>query len=112
MHYCPGTGDSLTVVGGKYLSSNCDKVGNSKPVAIVLDAPMAHIKHLDRGGRLGPGVQTAIGAGPNLVSFNKTTGSSFVDIYGDNINIVEHASNTAVALRHDSMNEMHLLLGE
>jgi hypothetical protein len=30
---------------------------------------------LQRGGRLGAGVQNAIGAGPNLVSYNDTTGA-------------------------------------
>lgn len=45
------------------------------------------------------GVQYAIGAGPNLVSLNVSTGGSYVDIEGDNVNIIEHASNTALALK-------------
>jgi len=45
------------------------------------------------------GVQWAIGAGPNLVSYDAAKNASFVDIQGDNVNIVEHASNTGLALR-------------
>ena len=55
----------------RYLSSNCDKFGNSEPVAAVLDYP-PHFVQLKRAGRLPPGVQYAIGAGPNLVSRNKS----------------------------------------
>jgi hypothetical protein len=45
-------------------------------------------------------VRSAIAAGPNLVSYNSTTGESFVDIPSDddNINILEHAANSAVGL--------------
>ena len=28
-----GIGDSITIIGGAYRSSNCDKDGNSKPAA-------------------------------------------------------------------------------
>jgi len=73
-------------------------MGQLKPVAAVLDCPPRFAK-LGRGEQLPSGVQWAIGAGPNLVSVNATTGASYVDIEGDNVNIVEHASNTALALR-------------
>ena len=67
-----GIGDSLTIINGTYLSSNCDKVGNSEPVAAVLDYPPRFVQ-LKRAERLPAGVQTAIGAGPNLVSHNSST---------------------------------------
>lgn len=95
-----GIGDSLTIINGTYASSNCDKIGNSKPVAAVLDSPPRFVK-LGRGERLPSSVRWAIGAGPNLVSFNDTTGQSYIDVEGDNVNIVEHSSNTAIALRGD-----------
>ena len=93
-----GIGDSLTILNGTYASSNCDKVGNSKPVAAVLDWPPRFVK-LKRAGRLPAGVEWAIGAGPNLVSRNASSGVSRIDIEGDNINILERASNTALAIR-------------
>ena len=93
-----GVGDSLTIIDGAYASSNCDNLGNSEPAAMILDAPPSILK-LPRGGRLPAGVQNAIGAGPNLVSVDNQTGASYVDVFGDNINIVEHASNTAIALK-------------
>ena len=54
---------------------------------------------LKRAGRLPAGVEWAIGAGPNLVSRNASSGVSRIDIEGDNINILERASNTALAIR-------------
>ena len=53
---------------------------------------------MTKGARLPPGVQYAIGSGPNLVSANES-GGSYVDIEGDNVNIIEHASNTGLALK-------------
>lgn len=93
-----GIGDSLTILDGVYASNNCNKFGNSQPVAAVLDFPPRFVQ-LQRAGKLPAGVQWAIGAGPNLVSYNASTGTSFIDIEGDNINILEHASNTGLALR-------------
>ena len=93
-----GIGDGLTIMEGRYVSSNCDKHGNSKPVAAVLDYP-PHFVKLERAGRLPDGVKWAIAAGPNLVSRNASSGISNIDIEGDNINILEHASNTALAIR-------------
>jgi hypothetical protein len=93
-----GVGDSLTIIDYKYASSNCNKAGNSRPAVAILDLPM-RIELLERGGRAEAGVKSAIGAGPNLVSYNATTGHSYIDVVGDNINILERASNTALALR-------------
>lgn len=96
-----GIGDSITILNGTYASHNCDKAGNSKPAAAVLDYP-PHFVKLDRGEKLPAGVRWAIGAGPNLVSRNPG-GTSVIDIEGDNVNIVEHASNTAIALKGSVM---------
>jgi hypothetical protein len=93
-----GIGDGLTIMEGRYVSSNCDKHGNSKPVAAVLDYP-PHFVKLERAGRLPDGVVWAIAAGPNLVSRNASSGISSIDIEGDNINILGHASSTALAIR-------------
>lgn len=93
-----GVGDCLTILNGTYASSNCDKVGNSKPVAAILDHPPRFVQQ-DRAERLPPSVQWAIAAGPNLVSLNTSSGVSYIDIRGDNVNILEHASNTALALK-------------
>ena len=58
------------------------------------------IEVLHRGEPVADSIQTAIGAGPNLVSFDASTGTSYVDIPSDddNINILEHAANSAVGL--------------
>ena len=58
------------------------------------------IEVLHRGEPVADSVQTAIGAGPNLVSFDASTGLSYVDIPSDddNINIIENAANSAVGL--------------
>lgn len=42
--------------------------------------------------------------GPNLVSFDPATGESYVDIPSDddNINILEHAANSAVGIQVDA----------
>jgi len=66
-----GIGDSLTIINGTYLSSNCDKLGNSDPVAAVLDNPV-HFVQMGKAGRLPAAVQTAIGAGPSLVSYDSS----------------------------------------
>lgn len=56
---------------------------------------------LHRGETVGEAVQNAIGAGPNLVSYDPVSKTSYVDIPkdDDNINIIEYAANTAVAAK-------------
>lgn len=93
-----GIGDSLTILNGVYASNNCDKIGNSEPVAAILDFPPRFVQ-LERAGKLPNSVKWAIGAGPNLVSYNTSTNTSYIDIEGDNVNILEHASNTGLAMR-------------
>jgi len=95
-----GIGDGLTIMNGQYKSSNCDKAGNSKPVVALLDYPPRFMK-LARAERAPQGTQWAIAAGPNLVSRDASTNISHVDIEGDNVNIIEHASNTGLAIRGD-----------
>lgn len=82
----------------RYASHNCDKVGNSNPVAAVFDFPPRFVK-MNRAETLPADTKWALAAGPNLVSFNKTANTSYIDIEGDNVNILEHGSNTAVAIR-------------
>ena len=55
-----GIGDCLTIAQGQYLSSNCDKVGNSKPVAAILDG-FPRFVQMDRAQKLPATVQWAIG---------------------------------------------------
>ena len=105
-----GVGDSLLTIDGKVAASNCNCLGNSRPTALVLreeadssddaastaPAPVPRIEVLKRGGRLAGTVLDAIGSGPNLVTSGK------MDIPGDNLNIIEHSANTAVAVRGGS----------
>lgn len=59
---------------------------------------------LQRGESVSASITNAIAAGPNLVSFDTSTNSAFIDIPtdDDNINIYEHAANTAVGLVYDA----------
>ena len=77
-------------IDGQLLASNCDCPGYSRPAVLNLPAAgssNASISVLSRGEAPAAEVQNAIGAGPNLVSFDGTTGSSFVDIPEDDDNI-------------------------
>lgn len=96
-----GIGDGLVKVDGKVISNNCNCPGYSRPAVLVLDDANSHIEVLHRGETVAPEVQNAIAAGPNLVSFNVSDGTSFIDIPADddNINILEHAANTAVGVQ-------------
>jgi hypothetical protein len=95
-----GVGDGLVKVDGQVLSNNCDCKGYSRPAVLKLDGPSSWIDVLSRGQTVDDSVANAIAAGPNLVSYNDSTGDSYVDIPSDddNINIYEHAANTAVGL--------------
>lgn len=87
-------------VDGQVLSNNCDCKGYSRPAVLKLDGSSSWIDVLSRGQTVDDSVYNAIAAGPNLVSYNESTGYSYVDIPSDddNINIYEHAANTAVGL--------------
>ena len=73
---------------------------NDAANAAAIIGAASTIEVLHRGDPVADSVQTAIGAGPNLVSIDASTGSSYVDIPSDddNINILEHAANSAVGL--------------
>jgi hypothetical protein len=107
----------MVKVDGEFKGINCDKVGYSRPTALVLNGTYSFIEILSRGEQVNDTVATAIAAGPNLVSYNESTNSGFVNILkdDDNINIYvcmqtsssmsphslqEHAANTAVALSY------------
>merc|ERR1712037_459511 len=95
-----GVSDNVIMRDGIVLGSNCNKLLNSRPTALVLrdtNGTVPRIEVMKRGGHLSPSVLDAIGAGPNLVS-SHLGGKPRVDIRGHNVNILEHASNTAVAL--------------
>ena len=59
---------------------------------------------LHKGETVGDDVLNAIGAGPNLVSYNSATKEAYVDIPADddNINLLEFAANTAVGIKLDT----------
>ena len=106
--FTPNTGvsDGLIKVDGKVLGNNCNCTGYSRPAVAILDGKDSSIQILHRGETVERSVQNAIGAGPNLVSYDSTTGQSFIDIPSDddNINILEHAANTAIAFIYDQSN--------
>ncbi len=74
----------------------------------------SNIWTLHRGETAPESVQNAIGAGPNLVSYNATSKESYVDIPkdDDNINILEFAANTAIGvkLNTETGKATHILL--
>ena len=56
-------------------------------------------------GEQGPeDIQNGLGAGPNLVSVDRSSWETYIDIPedDDNINIMEHAANTAVGVIFDT----------
>lgn len=95
-----GIGDGLTIVNGTVLSSNCDLPGYNVPVALIANGTSSQIVIMSKGQRLPNTVANAIAAGPNLVSYNSTSKSSFVDIPQDdyNVNIWGHGADTAIGL--------------
>ena len=98
-----GVGDAVSVSLGVIVSNNCDCHGFSRPAVLTINGSASHIDVLHRGDPAPAGTSLdSIGAGPNLVSTNSTTGEPFVDIPSDddNIgNILEHSANTGVGLR-------------
>lgn len=96
-----GIGDGLVKIDGEVLANNCDCYGNSRPAVLILDGEASDIEVLYRGETVDSSVMNAIAAGPNLVSFNKETGESYVDIPSDddNINRFVYEAFTAVGLQ-------------
>lgn len=93
-----GVSDGLVKINGTVLGCNCDLPGYSVPAVYVINGSGSRIEKLPRGGAVDESVRDAIAAGPNLV----TDGKIDIDPHDDNINIPEHAANTAVGLRVDA----------
>lgn len=99
-----GIHDGLVKIKGEVLGSNCDCWGFSRP-AIINDAgDNWHVDVVQRGEQGPAGINNGLAAGPNLVSYDKSSWDTFVDIPSDddNINIHEHAANTAVGIIFDT----------
>ena len=98
-----GIHDGAIIIDGATVGSNCDCWGYSRPAVVQTTGGNSDwsISVLSRGEQP-KGAAAALGAGPNLVSFDGI--KSFIDIPSDddNINIHEHAANTAIGLLIDS----------
>jgi hypothetical protein len=96
-HPSCGVGDSAVVINSTIVATNCEDPGYARPAALICDGANSKVIVQRRAELLPPGTRSAIAAGPNLVS--SRGGSSYVDIPLDdfNVNIWEHASNTAGA---------------
>lgn len=106
-----GVGDTLVVVDGKRVSSNCDCIGYNRPALFVSNKTHSYITVQGLADPPPPGVESCIAAGPNLVSYNRTAGS-FVHIPADdqNSNILEWSSNTATGIKKLSDGRSELVL--
>ena len=102
-----GLHDGALIVNGKSVGCNCNNWGYSRPALMATTAGNAewNIKVMSRGEQAPAGIQFALAAGPNLVSYDPTTGVSVVDIPDgdDNINRFEHAAQTAVGINFGSV---------
>jgi len=98
-----GIGDGLIKVDGKVYSNNCNCFGYSRPAVIKLDGQKTDIEVLHRGETVDDSVQNALGAGPNLLSYNSTTEEAYVDIPSDddNINRVVYEATASVGFNID-----------
>lgn len=99
-----GVGDGLIKIDGVLHSNNCNCTGFSRPAVLSIDGGYTIIEVLHRGETVTDDKLNAIGAGPNLVSYDPITKSGFVDIPADddNINDIEWAANTAVGVKYDT----------
>ena len=95
-----GISDGLVKVDGKLLGNNCNCTGYSRPAVLKLDGTRSDVDVLYRGETVDESVMNAMGAGPNLVTYDPVTGTSFVDIPedDDNINRLVYEAFTAVGL--------------
>lgn len=75
LHVNFGVGDGVIKIDGETYSNNCNCTGYSRPAVLQIDRLNSSIEVLYRGEKVAPHVQSAIGAGPNLVSYNTTTGT-------------------------------------
>ena len=69
-----GIGDGLVKVDGVVYSNNCNCSGYSRPAVLVIDGDQSRIDVLHKGETVPVEDMNAIAAGPNLVSYNATTG--------------------------------------
>lgn len=106
IHPDSGIHDGSIIVNGQSIGCNCDNWGYSRPALMATTAGNAEwsIKVLSRGEQAAKEVQFGLAAGPNLVSYDATTGESKVDIPDgeDNINRFERAAQTAVGINFAS----------
>ena len=94
-----GVGDALLTVDGQMLANNCNCTsGYNVPVALVINGTASYVEIMSKAGKLPPQVQNAIAAGPNLVSFDGSASYINIPRNDENINIWEHAANTAAGL--------------
>jgi len=97
-----GLHDGSLIVDGKTVGCNCDKWGYSRPALLATTGGNAEwgVQTLTRGQQAAAGVEAALAAGPNLVSFDASTGQARIDIPDgeDNINRFEHAAQTALGI--------------
>lgn len=102
-HRSRGIGDSAVVINSTIHATNCEDPGYARPAALICDGSNSSVIVQHRGELLPPDTSFAIAAGPNLVSSSSSSGGPYVDIPLDdfNVNIWEHASNTAVGLVGD-----------
>lgn len=100
-HVDYGIHDGVVMIDKQTVGNNCDCWGYSRPAVIETTSGNTEwdIKVLHRGEKVGSTVVAALGAGPNLLSYSADKGT-YVDIPSDddNINIHEHAANTAVGI--------------
>jgi len=76
-----GVGDGALITDGVLKSSNCDCKGYSRPALLQLAGNHSTIDVLTRGAPVDPiAIPNAIAAGPNLVSWNASTGTASVNI--------------------------------
>lgn len=109
-----GVGDTLVVVNGTRVSSNCDCIGFNRPALVVLNGTSTRIAVQSTASPPPPGTVNAIAAGPNLVSFNGTSNTSYINIPKDdeNSNILEWSSNTGVGLFSSAEDPAHRAHGD
>lgn len=103
-HVNNGVGDGLIKIDGIVHSNNCNCTGFSRPAVLSIDGENTDIDVLHRGETVAENIQNAIGAGPNLVSYDPLTKSSYIDIPADDDNSNDHewAAKTAVGVKFDT----------
>ena len=81
LHVNFGIGDGVVKIDGTTYSNNCNCTGYSRPAVLQLQGVNSNIEVLYRGDKVAAHVKSAIGAGPNLVSYNSTTGMKHGEVF-------------------------------